>query len=61
MWQDWQQHNGRAVQVDSINPKKKAPGTECSKVKYDALLSTFAFKFNLRRCTTEGVQQRRRR
>jgi len=40
---------GRAVQVDPIKPVLKAPGTKLSKLKYDQLLSSFAFKFNLRR------------
>ena len=29
----------------------KAPGNNCLKLKYDKLLSSFAFKFNLRRYT----------
>jgi len=39
------------VQVDPIRPKLKPPGTEGLKVKCDILLSTSAFKFNLRRYT----------
>jgi hypothetical protein len=37
------------VQVDPIKPKLKAPGTKRLKLTYDQLLSSFAFKFNLRR------------
>jgi len=37
------------VQVDSIEPTLKAPKTKRFKQKHDELLSTFAFKFNLRR------------
>jgi len=40
---------GRAVQVDPIEPKLKLPGTKRLKLKCDILLSTSAFKFNLRR------------
>ena len=42
---------GEAVQVDPIKPKWKAPRTERLKLQYDALLSNFGFKFNLRRYT----------
>ena len=34
-----------------MKSKLKPPGTECLKLKYDNLLSSFAFKFNLRRYT----------
>jgi len=37
------------VQVDSIKLMLTAPGTKRLKLKYDTLLSNFAFKFNLRR------------
>jgi len=37
------------VQVDPIKPTLKAPGTKRLKPQYDELLSSFAFKFNLRR------------
>jgi len=37
------------VQVDPIKPTLKTPGTKRSKLKYDRPLSSFAFKFNLRR------------
>jgi len=40
---------GRAVQVDSIKPKLKAPGSERLKLRCVESLSIFAFKFNLRR------------
>ena len=40
---------GEAVHVESMRSKLKAPGTERLKLKYDNLLSNFAFKFNLRR------------
>jgi hypothetical protein len=42
---------GRAVQVDPIKPKLKPPGTKRLKLNCDVLLSTSAFKFNLRRYT----------
>jgi hypothetical protein len=42
---------GRAVQVDPIKPTLKVPGAIRLKLKYDRLLSKFAFKCNLRRCT----------
>jgi hypothetical protein len=32
-----------------VKPMLKPPGTKRWKVKYDKLLSNFAFKFNLRR------------
>jgi hypothetical protein len=43
---------GRAVQVDTIKPKLKPPGTKRLKPKCDILLSTSAFKFSLRRYTS---------
>ena len=36
------------MQVDPIKPMLKPPGTKHLKPKYHILLSTFAFKFNLR-------------
>jgi len=39
---------GRRVQVDPIKPTFKAPGAKRLKLQYDKLLSSFAFKFNLR-------------
>jgi len=45
--------HGRAVQVDSFTPTLNSPGTtERLKLKCDKLLSTSAFKLNLRRYTT---------
>jgi len=44
-----QRQPGGAVQVDPIKPKLKPPGTNCLTLKCDKLLSTSAFKFNLRR------------
>jgi len=40
------------VQVDPINPTLKALGTKRLKLKYDGLLSSFAFNFVLRRYTS---------
>jgi hypothetical protein len=37
------------VQVESIKPKLKGPRTKRLKLKNDELLSSFAFKSNLRR------------
>ena len=45
-------YHGRAVQVDPVKPLLKPPGTKRLKVMCDILLSTSAFKFNLRRYTT---------
>ena len=39
----------KAVQVDPVKPTLKAPGTKRLKLKYDELLSNFAFPSNLRR------------
>ena len=36
------------MQVDPINPTLTAPGIDCLKLKYDEVLSSFAFNFNLR-------------
>jgi len=44
------------VQADPIKPSSKAPGTKRRKLKYDKLLSNFAFKFNLRRCNEEMMR-----
>jgi len=44
---------GKAVQVDPIKPKLKPPGTKHLKLKCDELLSSFAFRFNLRRYIKE--------
>ena len=40
---------GKAVQVDPVKPKLKTLGTKRLKLQCDILLSTSAFKFNLRR------------
>jgi len=40
---------GRAVRVEPMTPKLKAPGIMFFKLKYDEPLSNFAFEFNLRR------------
>ena len=40
------------MQVDPIKPKLKPPGTKHLKLQCDILVSTSAFKFNLRRCIT---------
>ena len=39
---------GVAVQVDPMKPKLKPPGTKRLKLKCDILLSSSAFKLNLR-------------
>ena len=39
------------MQVDPIKHKLKAPGTMRLKLKYGKLVSSFAFKSNLRRYT----------
>ena len=39
-----------------MKPTLKAPGTKRLKLKYDNLLSSFAFKFNLRRYTKDAAQ-----
>ena len=45
---------GRAVQVDPMKSVLKAPGSMLLKLRYDGPLSNFAFKFDLRRYTTDG-------
>jgi len=45
---------GRSAQVDPIKPMLKPTGTKHLKLKRDELLSSFAFKFNLRRYIVEG-------
>ena len=45
------------MQVDPIKPKLKPPGTERFNLKCDILLSTSAFKFNLR-CYTMAERRR---
>jgi len=39
------------VQADPIKPTLKPPGTKRVKLEYDGLLSSFGFKFDLRRYT----------
>ena len=41
-------HRGREVQVHPIKSNLKPPGTKRLKLKCDILLSTYAFKLNLR-------------
>jgi hypothetical protein len=45
---------GKAVPVDPIKSTLKAPGTNPSTLKHGEPLSTFAFKFNLRRYTSDN-------
>jgi hypothetical protein len=45
---------GEVVQVDPIKPTFKAPGTKRLNLNYDKLLSSFAFKFNLRRTSLDS-------
>ena len=42
-------HLGMAVQVETIKPKLKLPGTRRLKLKCDEPLSSFAFNLNLHR------------
>ena len=51
--------HGRAVQVDPLKPMLKPPGTKRLKLNYDILLSTSAFKFNLR-CYTMATEAAKR-
>jgi len=44
-------HPGGAVQIDTIKPMLKPPGTKRLKLNHNKVLSNFAFKFNLRRYT----------
>ena len=46
---------GRAVRVDPIKPTLKGAGTKLLKLTYYKLLSTSAFKLNLRRYTSEDA------
>ena len=46
------------MQVDPIKPKSKPPGTKRLKLKCDILLSTSAFKFNLRRYNLENEMEK---
>ena len=57
-------HRGKAVQVEPMKPTLKAPGTKRLTLKYDKLLSSFGFNFNLRRyiaaCKWHVKQERER-
>ena len=44
---------GRAVQVNPIKPRLKAPGTKRLKLKHEVLISTVTFNFNLHRYALE--------
>jgi len=44
-----QRPRGRAVPVDPLKPKLKAPGSKRWKLQCDQLLSSFAFNCNMRR------------
>jgi len=46
------------VQVAPIKPKLKPPGNKRLKLKYEILLSTSAFKINLRRYNSARYVQR---
>jgi hypothetical protein len=48
------------VQVDPIKPTLKAPGIKLFRLKYDKLLSNFAFKFNWRRYNKARLRAWRR-
>jgi hypothetical protein len=52
-------YHGRAVQVDPIKPKLKAPGSEQLKPNCDHMLSNVAFKFKLRRYIMDDKIQAR--
>ena len=43
------------MQVDPIKPSLIAPGTKLLKLKYETLLSSIGFDFNLRRYTEGAV------
>ena len=45
---------GRAVQADPFKSTLKAPGIKRLKLEYGELLSSFAFKYNLRWYTVVG-------
>jgi hypothetical protein len=49
-------HRGTAVQVDPIKPTLNALGTQSVKLNCCQPLSSFAFKFNLRRCIVEDSE-----
>ena len=41
---------GRAVQVDPMRPRLKAPKSKLLRLKHEKVLSSYGFEFNLRRC-----------
>jgi len=45
--------HGRALQVDPIKPPLKPPGTKRLILKYDELVSSYAFNVSLRRYNTD--------
>jgi hypothetical protein len=53
---DWMRQgpgsHGRAVHVDPMKPKLKAPGTKLWKLEHEKLLLRFAFNYNWRHYTT---------
>ena len=49
------------MQVDPINPTLKPPGSKPLKLKYGIPLSSFAFKFNLRRYSKAAFEQQKQR
>jgi hypothetical protein len=49
------------VQVDPIKPKLKPPGTKRLKLKSDEPVSSFGFKFNLRRYIMGSIKDDRYR
>jgi hypothetical protein len=55
------EQQGKAVQVDPINPKLKPPQTKRLKLNYDELLSKFGIKFNLRRYSKRRCQNSKQR
>ena len=44
------------MRIYPIKPALKAPGSERLKLKCDDMLSSFAFKFNLRRCNVGAAE-----
>ena len=49
------------MQLDPIKPTLKVPGTKRLKLLYDKLVSSFAFKFDLRRYNKAHCRDSRRR
>jgi hypothetical protein len=52
---------GEAVQIKPMKSKLKAPRTKHLQLKYDNLLSNFAFEFNLRRYSWGRLKRSLRR